>query len=188
MPPPSLSNDRGFPRAASALTSVKSSGPSVPGSLGALEALLFNHNSVLRAEPAGDQTRFHTHSLSPCPPASPLPLPRSPWQGVRCVSPQHPAYGDGGIAHLLQGLGKPGPAPHPSAEQGNPRFTILLAAHQRQGKFKACAAAGSRVSPHPGWHQGDLLPNMRITHESQFLQKSGVSLYASGPPWIPALW
>lgn len=187
MPSPSLSNDHGFPHAASTLTCVKSSGPSVPGSLGALKALLFNHHLVLRAEPGGDQTRFHTRS----PHAHPYLL--CPFPGLLdrvCVASLHNTLlmETEALPISCRVWGSQGQPLTPLLSRGNPRFTIILAAHQQQGKFKACAAAGSRVSLHPGWHQGDLLPNMRITHESQFLQKSRVSLYASGPPWIPALW
>lgn len=113
---------------------------------------------------AGKRSNTVSHPLSSCPLRSPLPLP---------MPPQHPASGDGGIAHLLQRFGKPGPDPYPLMSRGKPRFTIIAATKPlwQQAPESACILAGIKKI---------YLTNTRIMHESRFLQKSRASACGSG--------
>lgn len=177
MPSPSLFNDYGFPHADSILTCLKSSGPPVPGSLGALKVQLLNHN--LLWEQSHEIKHGFTLDLS-----VPTHIISAPsriswtrrelrlstvsclWQWRHCPSPV--------------GIWEARTRPSPSAEGRKIQVHHHPSSPSLQGKFKA-----SRI---PAGMQETYFTNMRLTRESQFLQKSWVSMYAAGPPWIPALW
>lgn len=146
MPSPSLSNDYGFPHADSILTCLKSSGPPVPGSLGALKVQLLNHDLVLRAEPQ-DQTRFHTCSLCAHPYYfSPFPrLLDQTWaaslHSILLTATEALPVSCGDLGSQDQTLtlcwGEENPGSPPSQQP--------IVAGQVQSQ------------PHPSWHAGDLL-------------------------------
>lgn len=182
MPSPYLSNDHGFPHAASTLTCLKSAGPLVPASSRALEALLPNYNSVLRAEP-GDQTRFHTCSFC----THPYLLRPFP-----CLLDQTwAAFLHNTLLMAMEAL------PISCGDLGSQDQTLTLCwagspSSQQPTSHRASSKPLLQQAPEsaciPAGIQQVYFTNMRITHECQFLQKSRVSVYASGPPWIPAVW